>query len=69
MMIIGRNFQDLTRRGDGIRRSLRLESTRALVAAMHGATLAGIEAASCERDPAAPQPLRETAIDMHVKLG
>ena len=69
MMIIGRNFQDLTRRGDGIRRSLRLESTRTLVAAMHGATLAGIEAASCERDPAAPQPLRETAIDMHVKLG
>ncbi len=69
MMIIGRNFQDLTRRGDGIRRSLRFESTRALVAAMHGATLAGIEAASCERDPAGPQPLRETAIDMHVKLG
>ncbi len=39
MMVIGRNIQDVTSRGDGIYRSLRFESTRALVAAMHGAAL------------------------------
>ncbi len=69
MMIIGRSIQDVTSRGDGIHRSLRFEASRALVAAMHGATQAGIEAASSELDPASPQLVRETAIDMNFKVG
>jgi hypothetical protein len=69
MVIIGRNIQDLTSRGDGIHRSLRFESTRALVAAMHQATLAGIDAASSELNPADPQLVKETAIDMNFRLG
>jgi hypothetical protein len=73
MMVIGRNIQDVTSRGDGVHRSLRFESTRALVAAMHGATLAGIDAASSEPSPAGPEPgppiASETATDMNVKLG
>jgi hypothetical protein len=69
MLLIGRNMQDVTSRGDGIRRSLRFESTRALMAAMHEATRAGIDAASSELDPAGPQLTRETTIDMNVRLG
>jgi hypothetical protein len=69
MMVIGRNLQDVTSRGDGIYRSLRFESTRALVAAMHGAALAGIDAASSEPDPVGPQRSRETAIDMNFRVG
>lgn len=69
MMVIGRNIQDVTSRGDGIYRSLRFESTRALVAAMHGAALAGIDAASSEPDPVTPQLARETAIDMNFRVG
>jgi len=68
MMVIGRNIRDMTSRGDGIYRSLRFESTRALVAAMHGATLAGIDAANGELDPVGPPLARETAIDMNVEL-
>jgi len=66
LMVIGRNIQDVTSRGDGIRRSLRFESTRALVAAMHGATLAGIDAANSDLDP---ELTRETAINTHFRLG
>ena len=66
LMVIGRNIQDVTSRGDGIHRSLRFESTRALVAAMHGATLAGIDAASSDLDP---ELTRETAINTHFRLG
>ncbi len=69
MIAIGRNIQDLTSRGDGIHRSLRFESTRALVAAMHRSTLAGIDAAAIDLDPADPQPVRETTIDMNFRLG
>ena len=69
MMIIGRNIRDVTSRGDGIRRSLRFESIRALVAAMHGASLAGIDAASSEPGPAGPLPVKETTIDMNVRMG
>ncbi len=68
MMVIGRNIRDMTSRGDGIYRSLRFESTRALVAAMHGATLAGIDAANGELDPVGPPLARETAINMNVEL-
>jgi hypothetical protein len=69
MMVIGRNLQDVTSRGDGIYRSLRFESTRALVAAMHGAALAGIDAASSEPDQVDPRRGRETAIDMNFRVG
>jgi hypothetical protein len=69
MMIIGRNIRDMTSRGDGIRRSLRFESVRALVAAMHGASLAGIDAASSQPGPAGPLAVKETAISMNVRMG
>ena len=69
MMIIGRNTQDMTSRRDGIRRSLRFESIRALVAAIHGASLAGIDAASIEPGPAGPLPVKETTVDMNVRMG
>lgn len=69
MMVISRNLQDVTSRGDGIYRSLRSESTRALVAAMHGAALAGIDAASSEPDQVDPRRGRETAIDMNFRVG
>jgi hypothetical protein len=69
IMVIGRNIRDATSRGKAIQRSLRFESARALVAAIHGATLAGIDAASDQLDPASPPLVRETAIDMNFKLG
>jgi hypothetical protein len=69
MMVIGRNIRDAISRRNAIQRSLRFESARALVAAIHGATLAGIDAASDQLDPASPQLVRETAIDMNVRLG
>src|SRR3984957_4503256 len=69
MMVISRNLQDVTSRGDGIYRSLRFESTRALVAAMHGAALAGIDAATSEPDQVDPRHGRETAIDMNFRVG
>ena len=69
MMVIGRNIRDAISRGKAIQRSLRFESARALVAAIHGATLAGIDAASDQLDPASPQLVRETAIDMNFRLG
>ena len=69
MMVIGRNVRDATSQGNAIQRSLRFESARALVAAIHGATLAGIDAASDQIDPAGPQLVRETTIDMNFRLG
>ena len=69
MMVIGRNIRDATSRRNAIQRSLRFESARALVAAIHGATLAGIDAASDQLDPVSPQLVRETAIDMNFRLG
>jgi hypothetical protein len=69
MMVIGRNIRDATSQRKAIQRSLRFESARALMAAIHGATLAGIDAASDQLDPASPQLARETAIDMNFRLG
>jgi hypothetical protein len=69
MMVIGRNIRDATSRGNAIQRSLRFESARALVAAIHGATLAGIDAVSDQLGPVGPQPIRETVIDMNFRLG
>ena len=69
MLVIGRNIRDATSQRNAIQRSLRFESTRALVAAIHGATLAGIDAASGQLDPVGPPLVRETAIDMNFRLG
>jgi hypothetical protein len=69
MMVIGRNIRDATSQRKAIQRSLRFESARALMAAIHGATLAGIDAASDQLDPASPQLVRETAIDMNFRVG
>ncbi len=76
MMVVGRNIRDAISRRNAIHRSLRFESARALVAAIHGATLAGIDAvgdqldpASAEVGPASPQLVTETAIDMNFRLG
>jgi hypothetical protein len=69
MMVIGRNIRDATSQRNAIQRSLRFESTRALVAAIHGATLAGIDAASGQLDPVGPPLVRENAIDMNFRLG
>jgi hypothetical protein len=68
-MVIGRNIRDATSQRNAIQRSLRFESTRALVAAIHGATLAGIDAASGQLDPVGPPLVRETVIDMNFRLG
>ena len=83
MMVVGRNIRDAISRRNAIQRSLRFESARALVAAIHGATLAGIDAvgdqlgpaspqlgpASDQLGPASPQLVTETAIDMNFRLG
>ena len=55
LTIIGRTIHGLTGRGDDIHQTLRFESTRALVAAMHSATLAGIDSAATELDPDGPR--------------
>jgi hypothetical protein len=36
---------------------------------MHGAALAGIDAASSDPDPVGPQRGQETAIDMNFRVG
>ena len=69
MMVVGRNIRDAVSQRNAIQRSLRFESARALVAAIHGATLAGIDAASGQLDPVDPQLVRETTIDMNFRLG
>lgn len=63
----GRSATHLTRRGGDIRRALCSESTRALVAAMHSATLAGIGAAVSAPDAAAETA--DSADDVVVKFG
>lgn len=67
LVCAGRSAAHLTRRGGDIRRALWFESARALVAAMHSATLAGIGAAV-----SAPDAAGETggsADDVVVKFG
>ena len=63
----GRSAAHLTRRGGDIRRALYSESARALVAAMHSATLAGIGAAVSAPDPAAETA--DSPDDVVVKFG
>jgi hypothetical protein len=63
----GRSAAHLTRRGGDIRRALWFESTRALVAAMHSATLAGIGAVVSAPD--APGETASAADDVVVRFG
>jgi hypothetical protein len=63
----GRSVAHLTRRGGDIRRALWFESTRALVAAMHSATLAGIGAAVSAPD--ASGGTAGTVDDIVVRFG
>jgi hypothetical protein len=64
---IGRSVQHVTRRGGDIQRALWFESTRALVAAMHSAALAGVSAAVSVPDSAAETADRPD--DVVVKFG
>jgi hypothetical protein len=64
---IGRSVQHMTRRGGDIQRALWFESTRALVAAMHSAALAGVSAAVSAPDSAAETA--DSADDVVVKFG
>jgi len=50
-MRIGRYIQDRTGRGNDMHQTLRYESTRATVAAIHACTLEGIDAAIRRQDP------------------
>ena len=67
LLSIGRTVQHLTRRGGDIQRALWFESARALVAAMHSATLAGTGAAVSAPD--APGISADSADDVVVKFG
>jgi hypothetical protein len=67
LMNIGRTVQHVTRRGGDVQRALWFESTRALVAAMHSATLAGV--GSAVSAPDAPGASTGSADDVVVKFG
>ena len=62
VMIIGRVARSMIGRADDIRQALALEATRALVAAMHSAALAGLAAATGE-------PAPDGAGDVTLRLG
>lgn len=68
LMFIGRRIQNMTGRGDDIHQTLRFESTRAMVAAMHGAVLEGIDNAAGELDPGGPRLLGNGS-EFEFKLG
>ncbi len=57
LMMVGRRIQNMTGRGDDVHQTLRFESVRATVAAIHGAALEGIDMAAAELDPGAPHLL------------
>lgn len=67
LLSMGRSAAHLTRRGGDVRRALWSESTRALVAAMHSATLAGI--ATAVSAPDAAGETASSADDVVVKFG
>ena len=67
LLSIGRSVQHVTKRGGDIQRALCFESTRALVAAMHSATLAGV--GSAVSNPDAPGASADSADDVVVKFG
>lgn len=61
LMIIGRKIQEYTGRGSDLYQTLRFESARATVAAMHDAVLEGIDSATAEQDPQAPRLITQQA--------
>jgi hypothetical protein len=60
-MIIGRKIQEYTGRGSDLYQTLRFESARATVAAMHDAVVEGIDSATAELDPQAPRLITQQA--------
>ena len=69
IMTIGRAARGMIGRGDDIRQALSLEATRALVAAMHSAALAGLAAATGEAAPDGPAGHLDGAGDVALRLG
>jgi len=61
LMIIGRKIQEYTGRGSDLYQTLRFESARATVAAMHDAVLEGIDSATAELDPQGPRLITQQA--------
>ena len=61
LMIIGRKIQEYTGRGSDLYQTLRFESARATVAAMHDAVVEGIDSATAELDPQAPRLITQQA--------
>jgi hypothetical protein len=60
-MVVERRIQNIAGRGDDVHQTLRFESARATVAALHSAALAGVDAATAELDPEAPRLLGNTS--------
>jgi hypothetical protein len=61
MMILGRKLQEYTGRGNDVYQTLRFESARATVAAMHDAVIEGADAAAADVDPAGPRLITQQA--------
>jgi hypothetical protein len=61
MMMVERRIHNMTGRGDDVHQTLRFESARATVAALHSAALEVVDAATAELDPKAPRLLGETS--------
>jgi hypothetical protein len=69
LMIIGRKIQDMSGRGNDIHQTLRYESTRATIAATHGAVLEGIDFATGDLDPAGGRLLGRDRSEFEFKFG
>jgi hypothetical protein len=67
LISVVRSVQHVTRRGGDVQRALWSESTRALVAAMHSATLAGVGSAASTPDAASGST--DSACDVVVRFG
>jgi hypothetical protein len=68
LMIIGRKIQEYSGRGSDIYQTLRFESARATVAAMHDAVLEGIDAATAELDPESPRLIGQQAAEFGFNI-
>jgi hypothetical protein len=69
IMIVGRKVQDMSGRGDDIHQTLRYESIRATIAAMHRAVLEGINIAVGDPDPAGRRLLGRDRDEFEFKFG
>lgn len=64
MMMIGRKIQDWTGRGNDMHQTLRYESTRATIAALHECTLEGVEAAIRILNPEIDPPGGDSSVSI-----